>query len=129
MTRIDIGASPRPEPEMTSESGGSSDTEEEVGGGGGRHHTAESHHEDKKVGAFSEYYVPRNFAETSISCSPQPVTILDWRDDSGMSDNLFTHSDRSAQGCTHSRCNGSKVGLLSTRINYGVLSWVGAVLQ
>ena len=55
MTRIDIGASPRPEPEMTSESGGSSDTEEEVGGGGGRDHTAESHHEDKKVGAFSEY--------------------------------------------------------------------------
>ena len=50
MTRIDIGASPRPEPEMTSESGGSSDTEDEVGGGGGRHHTAESHHEDKKVG-------------------------------------------------------------------------------
>ena len=52
MTRIDIGASPRPELEMTSESGGSSDTEEEVGGGGGRHHTAESHHEDKKVAAF-----------------------------------------------------------------------------
>ena len=70
MTRIDIGASPRPEPEMTSESGGSSDTEEEVGGGGGRHHTAESHHEDKKVGAFSEYCVPQNFAETFIPCLP-----------------------------------------------------------
>ena len=55
MTRIDIGASPRPEPEMTSESGGSSDTEEEVGGGGGRHHTAESHHEDKKVGTVEKF--------------------------------------------------------------------------
>ena len=51
------------------------------------------------------------------------MTILDWRDDSGMSDNLFTHSDRSAQGCTHSRCNGSKVGLLSTRINEGWYCW------
>ena len=55
MTRIDIGASPRPELEMTSESGGSSDTEEEVGGGGGRHHTAESHHEDKKVGTVKKF--------------------------------------------------------------------------
>ena len=55
MTRIDIGASPRPEPEMTSESGGSSDTEEELGGGGGRHHTAESHHEDKKVGTVKKF--------------------------------------------------------------------------
>ena len=69
----------------------------------------------------------RKFAEIFIFCPPQPVTILDWRDDSGMSDNLFTHSDRSAQGCTHSRCNGSKVGLLSTRIKYDVLLRVGTV--
>ena len=39
----------------------------------------------------------------------QPVTILDWRDDSGLSDNLHFRSDRTATGCTYSRCLGSKV--------------------
>ena len=39
----------------------------------------------------------------------KPVTILDWRDDSGISDNLYIQSDRSS-GCTHARCSGSKVG-------------------
>ena len=39
----------------------------------------------------------------------KPVTILDWRDDSGISDNLFTKSDRNFMGCTRNRCSGSKV--------------------
>jgi len=47
-----------------------------------------------------------------IAPQPQkqmPVTILDWRDDSGISDRLFIDSDRNINGCTHSRCSGSKV--------------------
>ena len=41
-------------------------------------------------------------------CSLQPVTILDWRDDSGLSDNLHFRTDRPT-GCSYSRCTGSKV--------------------
>ena len=41
----------------------------------------------------------------------QPLTILDWRDDSGLTDRLFLQSDRS-KGCTRNRCTGSKVGTL-----------------
>ena len=39
----------------------------------------------------------------------QPVTILDMRYDSGMSDNLHLGSDKSSTGCTKGRCLGSKV--------------------
>ena len=39
----------------------------------------------------------------------QPITILDWRDDSGMSDNLYIQSDRNFMGCMKNRCSGSKV--------------------
>ena len=42
----------------------------------------------------------------------QPLTILDWRDDSGLTDRLFLQSDRS-KGCTRNRCTGSKVGTLA----------------
>ena len=42
----------------------------------------------------------------------QPLTILDWRDDSGLTDRLFLQSDRS-KGCTSNRCTGSKVGTLA----------------
>ena len=39
----------------------------------------------------------------------QPVTILDLRDDSGLSDNLHLGSDKSSTGCNRGRCLGSKV--------------------
>ena len=39
----------------------------------------------------------------------QPVTILDLRDDSGLSDNLHLGSDKSSTGCSRGRCLGSKV--------------------
>ena len=44
----------------------------------------------------------------NIPLLPQPVTILDWRDDSGLSDNLHFRTDRTT-GCTYGRCTGSKV--------------------
>ena len=45
----------------------------------------------------------------------QPLTILDWRDDSGITDTLFLQSDRS-KGCTRNRCTGSKVGAVSLQL-------------
>ena len=48
----------------------------------------------------------------------QPLTILDWRDDSGLTDRLFLQSDRS-KGCTRNRCTGSKVGTLPREILMG----------
>ena len=49
-----------------------------------------------------------------IVCS-KPVTILDWRDDSGLSDNLHFRTDR-ATGCTFSRCTGSKVRVVTSSL-------------
>ena len=49
----------------------------------------------------------------------QPITILDWRDDSGISDNLYIQSDRSS-GCTRSRCSGSKMNTVAANRPLGL---------
>ena len=60
--------------------------------------------DDMSVGSSTD----ETQSNAHINDERKPVTILDWRDDSGISDNLYIQSDR-ASGCTHARCSGSKV--------------------
>ena len=39
----------------------------------------------------------------------KPITILDWRDETGISDSLHSKSDRKMTGCTDKVCTGSKM--------------------
>jgi len=45
----------------------------------------------------------------NLGPTTKPVTILDWRNDSGLSDILHQKSDISSSGCTYKRCTGSKM--------------------
>ena len=68
-------------------------------------HLLSSSDDDMSIGSGSSDEAQTN---AHINDERKPVTILDWRDDSGISDNLYIQSDRSS-GCTHARCSGSKV--------------------